>query len=161
MELNAVKYTLIALAERLHLRIHADPSPRNQSTLNVTDHNTSCSQSQALLSSDDNDDMMKRLQQKLNACNDILEGTHGQHHVTTEALVGREIEFFRSTGTKGKLLTALHKALLSIPPSSVEAERAFSAAGLFLTKLRTRLTDNTLNNITILRHFFTNNNNFM
>ncbi|GFU44407.1 uncharacterized protein TNCV_1505441 [Trichonephila clavipes] len=35
----------------------------------------------------------------------------------------------------------LCEALKIIPPTSTEYERAFSAAGLFVTKLRTRLSD--------------------
>ena len=38
-------------------------------------------------------------------------------------------------------LEQLFKALLSIPPTSVEAERAFSAAGLFTTKLCNQKVD--------------------
>ena len=33
------------------------------------------------------------------------------------------------------------RAIETIPPTSVEAERAFSAAGLFITKLGTRLNN--------------------
>ena len=36
------------------------------------------------------------------------------------------------------------EALLTIQPTSVEAERAFSACGLFVTKLQSRLHDSTV-----------------
>ena len=48
-------------------------------------------------------------------------------------------------------LISLRMLLESIPPSSVEAERAFSAAGLFATKLRGRLSDESLNMLAVLR----------
>ena len=41
--------------------------------------------------------------------------------------------------------------MLSIPPTSVEVECAFFAAGLFITKLRSRLNDKSLNALTFLR----------
>jgi hypothetical protein len=39
----------------------------------------------------------------------------------------------------------LFKALKTIPPTSIEAERAFSTAGIFITKLRNRLSAKTIN----------------
>ena len=45
-----------------------------------------------------------------------------------------EIDLFRKTGTLSKNLNLVLEALNSIPPTSVESERAFSAAGLFITK---------------------------
>ena len=41
-----------------------------------------------------------------------------------------------------------------ITPTSVEAERVFSAAGLFLIKLRTRMGDQTLDKLIFLRFHF-------
>ena len=41
-------------------------------------------------------------------------------------------------------LQALYEALLTIQPTSVEAEKAFSACGLFATKLRSRLNNATI-----------------
>ena len=46
-----------------------------------------------------------------------------------------EIDLFRKTGTKSKHLTLLLKALDSIPPTSIESERAFSAPDIFITKI--------------------------
>ena len=38
-------------------------------------------------------------------------------------------------------------AMLSLPPSPIEAGRRFSDAGLFITKLRTSLNDDTVTNL--------------
>ena len=44
------------------------------------------------------------------------------------------------------------KALLhTVQPSSAESERAFSAAGLFSTKIRCRLSDDSLNMLAVIR----------
>ena len=56
----------------------------------------------------------------------------------------------------GQILTIPHAgklklALSTIPPTSVENERAFSAAGLFTTKLRTSLKPETLDTLCFLR----------
>lgn len=41
-------------------------------------------------------------------------------------------------------LEMLKNALKTIPPTSVESERAFSSCGLFVTKIRSRLADKTI-----------------
>jgi hypothetical protein len=50
------------------------------------------------------------------------------------------------TGELTAKLAKLHQAVLSIPASSVESERAFSVASQFVTKIRSRLGDATLDN---------------
>ena len=59
---------------------------------------------------------------------------------------------------KRKLSTLLdiHSCLKTIPPTSVEAERVFSVTGLFLTKLRSRLSDVTLDKLIFLKYYFLN-----
>ncbi|GFU83547.1 hypothetical protein TNCV_4218071 [Trichonephila clavipes] len=52
----------------------------------------------------------------------------------------QEMQLFDSTENPSPNIKVCD-ALKTIPPTSVEAERAFSAAGLFVTKLRTRLSD--------------------
>jgi len=46
---------------------------------------------------------------------------------------------FDAGGARGFNLESAYKYLRYIPPSSVESERAFSAAGYLCSKLRTRL----------------------
>jgi hypothetical protein len=68
----------------------------------------------------------------------------------------REMAVYEATGKKPSSLEQLRNALASIPPTSTEAERAFSALGLFITKLRTCLSDKTVDNLFLLRtHFLT------
>ncbi|GFV34615.1 hypothetical protein TNCV_1449211 [Trichonephila clavipes] len=49
----------------------------------------------------------------------------------------QEMQLFDSTENPSPNIIKLCDALKAIPPTSVEAERAFSAAGLFVIKLRT------------------------
>ena len=59
-------------------------------------------------------------------------------------LVQTECEVFEASRVQPANLQTLYEALLTIQPTSVEAERAFSACGLFVTKLRSRLLDSTI-----------------
>lgn len=57
--------------------------------------------------------------------------------------------------TKTKALEDLSRSLLTIPPTSVEGERTLnSTSGLFLTKLRCRLSDSSLDMLVFLKFYF-------
>ena len=63
---------------------------------------------------------------------------------TLQEILKQEMNVFEATKKRPIKLELLFNVLLSIPPTSVEAERAFSAAGLLVTKLRSRLSDESL-----------------
>ena len=69
----------------------------------------------------------------------------------------KQFELFELTKTRSSTLDMLYNDLLSIVPSSVESERCFSSAGRFVTKFRCRMSDNTLDNLVMLRHYFCRN----
>ena len=54
---------------------------------------------------------------------------------------------YESMGKRGPSLNAVYTYLLTVPPTSVEAERAVSAAGLLCTKLLFRLDDKTVDTL--------------
>ncbi|GFU66555.1 uncharacterized protein TNCV_4357111 [Trichonephila clavipes] len=56
-------------------------------------------------------------------------------------IMKQEMQWFDSTENPSPNIIKLSETLKAIPPTSFEAEKAFSAAGLFVTKLRTRLGD--------------------
>ena len=58
-----------------------------------------------------------------------------------------EMALFDSTGKRGSCLETIYSYLLTVPQTSVEAERAFSAAEIFTTKLRSRLGDNSVDTL--------------
>ena len=55
---------------------------------------------------------------------------------------------------KTQTINELHQALYTIPPTSLEADRVFYASGLFLTKLRSKLTDHTIDMLVFLKFYF-------
>ena len=54
------------------------------------------------------------------------------------------------------LLKKLVNVLKCIHPTSVESERAFSITGPFATKLQTKLDDDTLSSLVVLKAFYKN-----
>lgn len=71
-----------------------------------------------------------------------------------EKVLKKEMTAYKTDGVKGKYLTLMHDYLLTLKPTSVEAERAFSAAGYICSSIRSRLGDNTIDAICFLRSFF-------
>ena len=69
--------------------------------------------------------------------------------------VANEFAFFDKNRKKTESLELIHNALLTIKPTSVEAERNFSAAGFFLSNLRAgRLGHKMLDSLCISRAYF-------
>ena len=66
----------------------------------------------------------------------------------------KEFELFELTGAKSKCMLLLEQALYNIPCTSVEAERPFSSAGLFITKLRSSLSKSSLDSLVFLKGHF-------
>ena len=64
------------------------------------------------------------------------------------------MSLFEDEGVQGKYLQQVYDLLLTIQPTSVESERAFSAAGSILNKLRCRMDDKTLDALCFLRGYF-------
>ena len=84
------------------------------------------------------------------------ESESSMHYISSgiEHLIKKEFYFFYTNNTKGKFLTQVEKWLDTIRPTSVEAERCFSAAGLFASRVRNRLGDEVLSVLQILRFYF-------
>ncbi len=62
-----------------------------------------------------------------------------------------EIALAAKTAELTSKLQQLHKALSSIPAASIESERVFSVAGSFATKIRSRLSDKTLDHFSFAK----------
>ena len=66
----------------------------------------------------------------------------------------KEFTFYDLEGERPKLLEGLYLALLTIRPTSVESERAFSVVNLFCTKQRASLSDKNLSILVFLKFHF-------
>lgn len=68
--------------------------------------------------------------------------------------IRQEMTLYEGGGHKGRNLQMVYDFLLTISPTSVESERVFSAAGSFCTKIRSKLSDSALDELTFLRYYF-------
>ena len=71
-----------------------------------------------------------------------------------EAAIKTEMAVYESSGVRGRSLQLVYNYLMSITPASVEAERAFSAAGTLCMRIRSRLEDDALDELCFLRSFY-------
>ena len=67
--------------------------------------------------------------------------------LNSSIVVRSELQLFNSKGQRGKYLEMVYKSLLTIKPSTVDAERIFSSAGFLVSRLRTRESDNLVDRI--------------
>ena len=63
-----------------------------------------------------------------------------------------ELNIAEQTGEMGILLEKVYRMLLTIQPTSVEAERIFSSCAYFCNKFRSSLSDKTLNTLCLIRN---------
>ena len=64
------------------------------------------------------------------------------------------MNYARNPRKRPQILNKLLSALKTIPPSSIEAERAFSTCGIYATKLRTKLNDDSLDALIFLNKYY-------
>jgi len=70
------------------------------------------------------------------------------------AAIKKEMSIMESLGSRGKMLKPLLEMLMTVPPCTVESERAFSSANNFCRKIRTNLGDESLNALVFLKYYF-------
>ena len=66
----------------------------------------------------------------------------------------KEMGLYAASRQETERIRLIKNAVFIVPPTSVEAERAFSASGLFVTKIRSRLSDKTLDILVFLKFYF-------
>lgn len=70
-----------------------------------------------------------------------------------------EMALFENGGSRGNNLSLAYNYLKAIPPTSVEPERIFSSAGYICNRLRSSLSDRSLDVISYLRSFYQEKSN--
>ena len=68
--------------------------------------------------------------------------------------LNKELGVYVEYGTMSKNLSLLKTALQTIKPTSLESERAFSVAGSFITKVRSSLSDRSVDMLCFLKAYF-------
>jgi hypothetical protein len=69
-------------------------------------------------------------------------------------IIKQEMNLHEASSTRGYNLENTYNNLLTIPPTSIEPERAFSASSYLCNKLRSTLSDETLDALLFLRFYF-------
>lgn len=70
--------------------------------------------------------------------------------------IDKELVLFELSGNRGKYLQLVYDALRTIPANSINGQRAFSADIKISSRLRSRLNDETIDTILMLRGYFMN-----
>jgi hypothetical protein len=68
--------------------------------------------------------------------------------------LANDFKLYEVTGKRSERLEKVYQSLLTIIATSVEAERAFSTAGYFACKIRSRMSPTTLDSLCYLRCYF-------
>ena len=72
----------------------------------------------------------------------------------TQTEFEKEFSRYERLGEMSPSIEQLCEAIKSIRISSVEAERVFSVSGSVVTKIRTRLEDQTVDNLVFLKKYY-------
>lgn len=125
---------------------------------------TSIQEDQAVSSSDDDDvfatnnvdeeDMAKQLEKYVQQCSkpkaDIAQHAANQMFSSLR----NELKLYEKTGEKTQNVERLIGAFNTVKPTSTQNERNFSTAGNFVSKKRTRLSDEAIDSLCFLKHHF-------
>ena len=84
------------------------------------------------------------------------DGGNGSTKFHQPANISEELVNFARTKIHSPILEKLFRALKTIPPSSIESERAFSITGQFVTKLRSTLGDDSIDALVFLKSYYKN-----
>lgn len=101
----------------------------------------------------------EQLQKRINEAISATPSTSSAHsdsssQLDMETKVRVEMALYDSGGERGLHLSRVYKLLKTVPPTSVEAERVFSAAGYMCNKIRSLMHDNTLDALSFLRSYY-------
>lgn len=114
----------------------------------------STEQHEDVITKDSSHDTEMTLAQELHAFVAEDESEEAQNCDVGARVMQKEMLLYEASKKRPENLNNLYAALKSIKPTSVEAERAFSALGYFASKIRNRLNDDTLDALMFLRQYY-------
>jgi hypothetical protein len=100
------------------------------------------------------DDLKARLNQSISAETDQGANKKPESRKSKSAILRKEIDVYIDTGRLSEQLKLLKNALLSVKPTSVEPERNFSFTGNLVSKLRSSLGDDLIDDIVFMRCYY-------
>lgn len=76
---------------------------------------------------------------------------------TVEQRLIEEVNLYEESNYKGVLLQKVLAITKTVSPTTTDCERAFSVAGYFCNKIRSRMSDETLSTLCLLKSYFNSN----
>ena len=147
------KPTIVKMSKALHRRLRFDRAETDELSSTANEQSNPSDSSEGADTRSNTEDSSIPLAKKLSSL--LTQSNRSQQDGLSDTFT-KEISLFMTGGAEKKTqaLKELSRSLLTVPPTSVEAERTFSASGLFLTKLRCRLSDASLDMLIFLKFYF-------
>ena len=96
--------------------------------------------------------LAKKSQLAIDASMQIPQNSLSPDNANLPTMLKYEITVAEETGKRGYYLNKVYQMMLTIPATSVEAERTFSSCAYLCNKLRSRLNDETLDVLCFIRN---------
>ena len=143
------KPTIAKMSKALHRRLRFDRAETDELPSTANEQSNPSDSSEGADTRSNTEDSSIPLAKELSS---LLTQTNRSQQDGLSGTFTKEISLFMTGGAEKKTqaLKELSRSLLTVPPTSVEAERTFSASGLFLTKLRYHLSDASLDMVIFL-----------
>ena len=147
------KPTIVKMSKALHRRLRFDRAETDELSSTANEQSNPSDSSEGADTRSNTEDSSIPLAKELSSL--LTQSNRSQQDGLSDTFT-KEISLFITGGAEKKTqaLKELSRSLLTVPPTSVEAERTFSASGLFLTKLRCRLSDASLDMLIFLKFYF-------
>ena len=147
------KPTIVKMSKALHRRLRFDRAETDELSSTANEQSNPSDSSEGADTRSNTEDSSIPLAKELSSL--LTQSNRSQQDGLSDTFT-KEISLFMTGGAEKKTqaLKELSRSLLTVPPTSVEAERTFSASGLFLTKLRCRLSDASLDMLIFLKLYF-------
>ena len=147
------KPTIVKMSKALHRRLRFDRAETDELPSTANEQSNPSDSSEGADTRSNTEDSSIPLAKELSSL--LTQSNRSQQDGLSDTFT-KEISLFMTGGAEKKTqaLKELSRSLLTVPPTSVEAERTFSASGLFLTKLRCRLSDASLDMLIFLKFYF-------